>query len=69
MSIAEDTIDSVVTEIEDAFFVEDYEPYVEDLYNVEEIEESIRTDYDTVYSYLGSANVESATLNSSEDYL
>ncbi len=69
LSIAEDTIDSVVTEIEDAFFDEDYEPYVEDLYNVEEIEESIRTDYDTVYSYLGSANVESATLNSSEDYL
>ena len=73
LGVVVDTVENAFDEIEEVFSVENIESYedscIEDFYDVSEIEESIYTDYDTVYSYSGSANVESVYLDTAYDVL
>jgi len=73
LDVADSAIDIAFDEIEEVVSmdsIDDYrDGYVEDLYGVSELENSIYTDYDTVYSYVASANVQSAYLDTWNDIL
>lgn len=71
LDIADEAIDGAFDGFEEVFsveFTEDDFSY-EDLYGVSEIENSVYTDYDTVYSYIACANVENAAMDNWNDVL
>ncbi len=69
LDVADSAIDTAFDEIEEVFSVEYIDEYVEDDYGISEIENAVYTDYDTVYDYVASANVESAYLDTWYDVL
>ena len=63
LDIADSAIDTAFDEIEEIVSVNSIDDLTEDNYGVSEIENSVYTDYDTVYTYIACANVESAYLD------
>ncbi len=69
LDIADSAIDTAFDEIEEVVSMDSVDDLIEDNYGVSEIENAVYTDYDTVYDYVASANVESAYLDTMYDVL